>query len=290
MSQPIIVLGAARSGTKYLRDILALGANAAKVPYDINYVWRYGSEAHPDDALPVSLLTERKRRFIREQVQRLAKVAPGSDTIVFEKTVGSTLRVPFVAAVFPEAKFVHLVRDGRAVTESSMRQWREPLDFRRLFEKLRDLPLRNAGYPVWFAGNLLKGLAVGRGGGKVWGPRYPGIAADLESGLGLVELCVRQWQASVEMALEGLGAIAPERQIELRYEQLVSGTRALHEVAEFCGLQDIRSVIEAHERLVERRADRKWEHALSEGEKQKMMIIAMPTLERLGYCQPVSGR
>lgn len=287
MSQPIIILGAARSGTKYLRDILATAPNAAKVPYDINYVWRYGSEAHPDDALPVSLLTKRKRRFIREQIYRLAKVTPAGDVVVFEKTVGSTLRVPFAAAVFPEAKFVHLLRDGRAVTESSIRQWQEPLDYRRLLEKLRGLPLRNAGYAVWFANNLLKGFTAGRGGGKVWGPRYPGIAADTAR-LSLVELCAKQWRVSVEMALEGLAAVAPERQIEIRYEQLVSGTDALREIAEFCKLQDIGSLLEVHRRRVNAVSDCRWERALSEGQKQQMMVIVMPTLERLGYCGPAS--
>jgi hypothetical protein len=285
VSQPIIILGAARSGTKYLRDILATAPNAAKVPYDINYVWRYGSEAHPDDALPLSLLSERKRRFIRDQVHRLAKAAPGDDMVVIEKTVGSTLRVPFAAAVFPEAKFVHLIRDGRAVTESAMRQWQEPLDYRRLMEKLRGLPLRNAGYAVWFAGNLLRGFAAGRGGGKVWVPLYPGLEADVEAGRDLVEICARQWQVSVETTLEGLAALMPERQIELRYEDLVSGTEALQEVAEFCRLKEIGSVLGAHARRVDAQADRKWEHALSEGEKQQMMRVAGPTLQRLGYGQ-----
>ena len=56
MSQIVIIIGAARSGTKYLRDVLATAPNAARVPYDINYIWRYGSESHPDDALPASLV------------------------------------------------------------------------------------------------------------------------------------------------------------------------------------------------------------------------------------------
>ena len=153
MSQPVFIIGAARSGTKYLRDILALASNAAKVPYDINYVWRYGSENHADDSLPLSLLSSRKRAFIRAQVYRLSKASPEDETIVFEKTVGNSLRVPFVRGVFPEARFIHLVRDGRAVTESAMRQWREPVSWSRLLEKIRGLPLENIGYAAWFVRN-----------------------------------------------------------------------------------------------------------------------------------------
>ena len=283
MTKPVIIIGAARSGTKYLRDILATAPNAVKVPYDINYVWRYGSEAHPDDALPVSLLSERKRQFIRGQIHRLAKVPPRSERVVFEKTVGSTLRVAFAAAVFPEAKFVHLVRDGRAVTESAMRQWRDPLSYRRLLAKLRGLPLRNVAYAAWFAANLAKGLAAGRGGGRVWGPRYPGIEADVETELDLVEICARQWRVSVEMALEELATIASPRQIEIRYEQLVSGTDALRKVAEFCDLEGIDDLLDAHSQRVDTRTDSKWEYALSEGQKEQLITIARPALERLGY-------
>jgi len=283
MSRPIIILGAARSGTKYLRDILATAPDAAKVPYDINYVWRFGSEAYPDDALPLSLLSDRKRRFIRDQVHRLAKVPADSDRAVFEKTVGSTLRVAFAAAVFPDAKFIHLIRDGRAVTESAMRQWQEPLDYRRLFEKLRGLSLRNAGYAGWFAINVLQGLAAGRGGGKVWGPRYPGIVADVEQGKDIVEICARQWQISVESALDGLAALPQDRHIEIRYEQLVLGTDALRQVAEFCGLKDIEGMLELHARRVDGQTDRKWEHALSQRQKKLMLAVAGPALARLGY-------
>ena len=49
MSQIVIIIGAARSGTKYLRDVLATAPNAARVPYDINYIWRYGSEIREGD-------------------------------------------------------------------------------------------------------------------------------------------------------------------------------------------------------------------------------------------------
>src|SRR4051812_20775701 len=41
--QPVIVIGAARSGTKLLRDSLATHADVARVPYDVNYVWRFGN-------------------------------------------------------------------------------------------------------------------------------------------------------------------------------------------------------------------------------------------------------
>jgi hypothetical protein len=283
MSQTVIILGAARSGTKYLRDVLATAPNAACVPYDINYIWRFGSEGHPNDALPASLVTDSKARFIRAQVHRLAGIDPSAPTVVFEKTVGSTLRVPFADAVFPEAKFIHLVRDGRAVTESAMRQWQEPMNWRRLFEKARGLPLQNLGYAGWFATNFAKGLFSGRGGGRVWGPRYPGIDEDVARGRDLAEICAEQWRASVAAAREGLRAIPVERQITIRYDALVGGTDALGEVAEFCGLENVDDVLQAHRARVIAKADDKWRTALSAGQKAKVEAIVAPLQRELGY-------
>ncbi len=283
MTQPIIILGAARSGTKYLRDILASAPNAAKVPYDINYIWRYRNGEHPDDALPADLATPAISSFANAQIHRLAKADPSSDTIVLEKTVGNTLRVPFIHALIPNAKYVHLVRDGRAVTESAMRQWTEPMDKGRLFEKLKGIPLQNLGYVAWFAGNFLKGKLSGRGGGHVWGPRYPGIDADIEAERDLIEICAEQWRASVALAMEGLTRIAPERQMTIRYDELVSGMDALAHVAEFCGLQGIGAIVERHQQRVDTSTDDKWRERLSDAQKQQMMAIQGSLLDQLGY-------
>ena len=283
MTQPIIILGAARSGTKYLRDILASAPNAAKVPYDINYIWRYRNGDHPDDALPAANASRKLAKFVNAQVHRLSGTDAADDAVVFEKTVGNTLRVPFVDAVFPEAKFIHLVRDGRAVTESAMRQWTEPLDKGRLFEKLKGVPLQNLGYVAWFGTNFIKGKLSGRGGGHVWGPRYPGIAGDIENNRDLVEICAEQWRASVDLARKGLERVAPERQITLRYDALVSGTDALREVAEFCGLHDVDAICQRHLKRVDTRTDDKWKERLSAAQKTAMNAVLDPMLRELGF-------
>ena len=116
--------------------------------------------------------------------------------------MSNTLRVPFVSSVFPEARFVHLIRDGREVTESAMRQWSAPPDWRNLVTKLRDLRSLNPGYALWFAHNAALGAISGRKGGKVWGPRYPGIESDAQT-KPLVELCALQWQYSVTYCAGG---------------------------------------------------------------------------------------
>ena len=283
MTQVVIILGAARSGTKYLRDILATASNASCVPHDINYVWRFGSESHPDDALPSSILTPKKKAFIRKEIMRLAGVKPNADTIVFEKTVGSTLRVEFVNSVFPDAKFIHLIRDGRAVTESAVRQWQEPVDYRRLIDKAKSLSIRNFGYAAWFLANVLRGKLVGRGGGRVWGPRYPGVDDDIDSGRDLLEICAKQWRFSINSTLDGLEAVPKESQLTVRYESLVHDEESLKQLIAFSALENSASIMSAHRARVSATEDDKWKRAFSRSEMDIIEPILNPTLERLGY-------
>ena len=53
---PIILIGAARSGTKFLRDVLASAVGVKSVPYDVNYIWRHGSPNYGHDVLDLSLI------------------------------------------------------------------------------------------------------------------------------------------------------------------------------------------------------------------------------------------
>ena len=119
---------------------------------------------HPNDCLPVDLLTDKIKKFIRKTVGSLAKSKAGD--ILIEKTVSNALRVAYVNEVFPQARFIHLIRDGRDVTESAMRLWQAKPDWKSLRRKLLGMPLSNIGYVWWFARNFISGRRAGRMGGS----------------------------------------------------------------------------------------------------------------------------
>ncbi len=173
----IVIIGAARSGTKMLRDALAAATGAGKVPYDVGFVWRHGNEDCPHDALTADMISPRSRRFIRRFIDRYAR---GTPPAVIEKTVGNALRVEAVASVLPDARFIHLVRDGVDVAESLRRQWIASADFGYLVRKLRHFPVRLAPrYATGYVWSAVRRRIHPSGRVGTWGPRYPGIDKDL---------------------------------------------------------------------------------------------------------------
>jgi hypothetical protein len=282
MPSTVIILGAARSGTKFLRDLLGASAVVRVVPHDVNYVWRHGNETYPDDAIPASRCTEDIGRFVRRRLLGLAGTSADSGHTVVEKTVSNTLRVDFVRAVYPEAKLIHLIRDGRAVVESAMRQWREKPDWRRLARKAMTLKREDVRYALWFAGNMARGRATGRGGGRVWGPRYPGIDEDLAT-RPLLDVCGRQWSVCVQATLDSLGRVPSDLVHTVRYEDLVSRPDAVEALAAFVGLPDVDAVLERYRSARIGDADRKWRSAFDADQQERVGRVITPLMSRLGY-------
>jgi hypothetical protein len=217
--QPIIIIGAARSGTKLLRDVIAAHSDIAKVPYDINYIWRMGNEKVAHDELTSEMLRTENQTRIRAD---LAKYAHGFPYLV-EKTVSNCLRVPYVQAILPDARFIHLVRDGRDVIESVHRQWTAPPDWRYIVQKARSFPWRQAfGYGLNYGLGTLRKLLSSRDTGRAttWGPRYNGIDRDLKQ-KDIWEVCAIQWLRCIESALQSLSHVASVQQMNIRYEEFV---------------------------------------------------------------------
>lgn len=279
--QRVIIVGAARSGTKFLRDILAASPITATVPNDVNYVWRYGNEARVDDELLPDDATPSVIRFIGSTLPRLARFDPERHRALVEKTVSNGLRLGFVNRIFPDARFVFLVRDGRAVTESAMRMWRGAPEWPNLWSKLSTMPLRNYPYAAWYAGNFVKGLLAGRRGGRVWGPRYSGIDADL-SVRSLAYVCARQWSRTVDRAADDLASIPQDRVFSLRYEELVESEARILALLRWLDWP-MEEPLAAYRARVVHGLDTRWSNALGADEKRDVLEAAGKTLRRFGY-------
>lgn len=237
--QPVILIGAARSGTKLVRDLIAEHPAINKVPYDINYVWRLGNEHLSDDELSGTLLTPEVKRRILKQFQSFHSGAP----VLIEKTVSNCLRIPYVYSLFPNAKFIHLVRDGRDVVESVHRQWSAPPNWRYIFKKARSFPITEAfGYGLSYSKTLFgKLIRQDKSKAGTWGPRYNGIDKDVAT-KELIEVCTIQWVRCMEKALNDLSDLPAEQVLTIYYEDLVqTPSPHLESIYKFTGINSLTS-------------------------------------------------
>ncbi len=264
---PVIILGAGRSGTKFLRDILGTSSEVYVIPYDVGYVWRYRNEKKPHDELTPDMLDSSIIRYIRKTLPSLTKNYPKKPRarIFIEKSVPNTLRPDFVRAVYPEAKFIHLIRDGRSVTESAMRLWKTPPEKSYLLKKLRYLPLKNYPYAISYLFNqIINKITLGKSI-PIWGPRYNGIHEDLKI-LPIETICARQWKKCVQNTLSQLKDLDRNKVIQVRYEDLMRDSNTLESICEFIEIKDKEDVIKNYEIKVNRTHSKKWIHSLDKNQ------------------------
>ncbi len=285
--QPIFLIGAARSGTKMLRDVIASHPAIDRVPYDINFIWRLGNESVTHDELTPDHATPRIARKIQKKLSAYKREA----SFLIEKTVSNSLRVPFVEAIFPDAKYIFLFRDGRDVVESSYRQWNAPPDWNYLLEKALAFPLLDApGYALRYVANLLQKGCPAVHGAATWGPRYKGIDQDVAT-KDLIEVCAIQWARCVEKAYLSLQALGPAKALKIKYEDFVSRPQPhLIKIADFIGIDPHPYCNEGViSRICTNRIGKGWHRLSSEQQKQAIHVLRAP-LSLLGYGDSPSGQ
>ncbi len=242
LRQPIIIVGSPRSGTTLLGKLLRHHPDVTYLE-EPRLVWRYGNDDKSDllrarDARPEVV------RYIQETFAR--RVREGSGKRLLEKTPSNALRLPFVDRVFPDAKFVHILRDGYQSVLSIRRFWQQHaggLPKAKLAERAKEISLRRAPY---YAKEVLRRALPGRWGGQpIWGPRLPGIDALLRD-LDLLEVCCLQWRMCVEAACLYGRSLPTDRYFECRLEDM--SLELLREILAFARLEEAEQVSEAFHR------------------------------------------
>lgn len=233
---PVVIIGAGRSGTNMLRDILTQLPGIGTWPCDeINYIWRHGNVREPTDEFAPHMATDSVRRFVRCAFDRLA--AKRGLTHVIEKTCANSLRVGFVDRIFPDARYVYLVRDGRDVALSAAKRWTAPLDLRYVLRKARFVPPVDVPYYAsrYFWSRVYR-LFSGEKRLASWGPRFEGMP-ETHREHSLIEVCGLQWRRCVERSDEALTQIGASRVYRLCYEDLVARPAdQVQRLADFLGV------------------------------------------------------
>lgn len=289
MSDIAIIVGAPRSGTNMLRDVLTSLDGFATWPCDeINMMWKHGNLDVPHDELTPAHARPEVVSFLREQFHKLGSRC-GAHTVV-EKTCATSLRVGFAREVFPDAKFILIRRDGVDAAPSAMKRWNAPFDLRYTLRKLRWVPLSDLPRHLFaFAFKKARQRVAGDSGRgdadlKVstwWGPR-PADFTDIQQEHPLDEVSIIQWQRCVESSLRDLADLPPAQVLEVVYEEFVRDPVAgLQVILEFLGHPE--SIQPDAVSTVSVGSVGKGREELGSEAAGRLDAIARTTLEKLGY-------
>jgi hypothetical protein len=238
LQRPVIVLGAARSGTSFLQRCLSNSPELATL-VEPRLVWKYGNDTLSDWLEP---------HHAREEVIRYIRRTFGEFVIrenrerLLEKLPSNALRPGFVHRVFPDALFVNIIRHPVDSVLSTRSYWLQSahgttrIAQGRIAQRLKEIEIRRLPYyakeivrrlsPRWFRGVV---------GQNVWGPRLPGIE-QMTRQLDLLDICCLQWRTCVERSVSYGRTLPKEQYLRLHIEDL--DPAMIRCIAEFCQLRD----------------------------------------------------
>lgn len=215
--RPVFIISPPRSGSTLLFEILTQapglytiggeshaliertpGLSAREHSYESN---RIDAEVATPELIEVL-----RQRFLADLRDR-AGHAPGQRPLrMLEKTPKNSLRIPFLAKIFPEAHFVYLHRDPRETLSSMIEAWQSG--------GFRTYP----NLPGWT--------------GLPWSLLLVPGWRDL-IGRPLHEIVAAQWETTMRILLDDLATLPQERCQVVRYDALLADPAA--EVARLCG-------------------------------------------------------
>jgi hypothetical protein len=259
LDRPVFIIGCGRSGTTILGRLLSMHPDVVYLnePRQIwgldaaTDIWsatasRGGKLVLTGDDLSPAMASRIRRAFAVEM-----RLQEGRQLV--EKLPVNSFRVGYIAAIFPDARFIHLMRDGMKVAASIAVE---------------------AGRGHWFGVNDYKWQQLVEYG------RTRGLS-------GLVPLCTTdfyrgllEWRLTAETIESVSAALSPAVCTQLRYEDLVARPVETCEALEdWLGVEpsiDMRSFA-AHD-IGDQRADIE-----PHGYDTAADAIAGPTLRALGY-------
>jgi len=256
--RPIFVLGAPRSGTSFL------GRCVGSLP-DVSYHFEPRlTKAVAREVYDGTWSRARASRVFRGYYAALLAAAGHGGLRFAEKDPENCFIVPFLADAFPDAVFLHVIRDGRDVVVSHAEQ-------------------------PWLAAESAGTGQRGRGG-MLWGPQAR-FWVEAERRREFAEVshlarCAWMWRRFTSSALEQLTSLPASRAIELRYEDIMRGPAAAAErVADFLEVTDPAARQALHGGFGKARPDSvgRWRATLDETGLADVQKHAGELLSQLGY-------
>jgi len=268
MNRPIFIVGLPRSGSTIFYSTLAQHPDLAYIsqatkkfprslaltrlvmlvrqdrrPTEGHRIWRKFVRAE-DDSFRRADATSRCRAYYRDLVAMHCRLY--GTTRFLSKYPRNVLRLPWLDEMFPDALFLHLIRDGRAVVQSTL--------------EMRD----------------------SHGGREAfWGIRPPGWRELLA--LEPLEAIALQWKTTIELARRSAAQFDSMRYLEVRYEDFCDRPAdVLLRIGNWADLQWPGELLERVSSGIDSR-NYKWRERLGAAEIDRLEQMIGDLLRDLGY-------
>lgn len=258
IQNPIFVIGSAKSGKSLFARLLRLHpdiaywqeANEIWDPY--GYPWdTSGRETLPHWADPVAY-TERWWRDVQPLCEQISATFGAYQWLLHKPyllndTPLNTFRIPFLLEMFPNARFIHVVRDGREFV-----CWR----VKKQYEKINSNPayFHEVGLALSYE-ELLVRLAI------LWRE--------------IMEEVIRQ-DETLQLSLKG-------KLMELKYEKLCADTvDVMTRTCQFVGLNPSRFILTIQENKL-KVLEPRWKKMLDPKQVSHVTAAMAPMLAQKGY-------
>jgi len=264
--RPIFIVGAPRSGTNifyrtfakhpdlawisnitkkapaslWLTRILMLFRNDHR-PTEANNIWQKFTD-EDDESLDRDDVTATARKYLRKVLQNNLQLFNKPRFV--NKCPGNSVRIEFLKEIFPDAIFIHIIRDGRAAAYSIMRS--------------------RLGHS-----------------GAYWSVKPPGWQALLK--LPLIDACALQWKMTVESVLHSAKNLPHGQYMEVKYEEFVARpSEILKLVGSKCDLAWRDDLLQKITTGMENR-NFKWHNELQDADKNTLNGLIGGFLGQIGY-------
>ena len=226
--RPLFIISAPRAGSTLLYELLAQSPGVWTTDGESEGIIEGIPALHPSarafeshrltdidaDAETVRTLRAGFVAELRDWRGRRYLDMPGTErprrVRMIEKTPENSLRVPFICAAFPDARFVFLHRDARQNVSSILEAWHH--------DGFVNIP----ALPGWRRGR--------------WHMLLPEGWRDLDDSV-LLDVAAFQWGAANHRALEDLAAVPRDRWMSIDYDELVAVPDAVvNSVCDFAGI------------------------------------------------------
>ena len=268
-----------------LRDLLCQLPQFATWPCDeINYIWRFGNRDHPTDQFTRSMVHERNLKHIHGRFAALQRLHP--DSAIVEKTCANSLRCAFLHELFPDAKFVHIIRDGRDVAASAALRWNAVLDLPYLIRKARFVPKTDLPFYAYrYLSSRVHRVVSGEKRLATWGPKFEGMEQAFTEH-SLPGGCAVQWRTCVSAAIDQLAEVPDELVMTIRYESFTKEPASeFAAVCQFLGSPVSSEQLSPLVKTVSNRSVGKWTQQLTSEQAAEVQTVAGALLDRLGYAE-----